>query len=199
MNKNKKLLIIPAVFLTLSLFLSAGAAPAKAGLLDSLITSQITQLINAIRDLQRQVSELHLIPGPMGHPGPSGAPGAKGDPGEMGLPGTPGADGLPGPQGIPGPSGEPGTGVSFGDTPRYVHFSDVRIPPRSEFGGFTEGTITCDPGDTMISGGLSVNFDDTRILGNRPSSINSWYGAVSNQIDVEKIMTLSIYCADTSI
>ena len=119
----------------------------------------------------------------------------------QGPQGPVGATGPVGPQGETGPvgpQGDPGQAGSFASTPRYVKTTDTRIPPSTEFGGVTTGYTYCDAGDTLISGGAKVNFDDARILGNFPFGIAAWRGDVSNQGPVEKILTVFALCADTT-
>lgn len=70
-----------------------------------------------ISDLQQQINDIELIPGPEGPQGPagadgadglSGADGADGLPGADGVDGADGADGLPGADGAQGEQGEQG-------------------------------------------------------------------------------------------
>jgi hypothetical protein len=56
-------------------------------------------------DLQAQIDNIQLTPGPQGPQGPAGPPGADGAPGPAG---PPGADGAIGPAGPQGPQGEQG-------------------------------------------------------------------------------------------
>lgn len=183
MTRGKKVLLFIATFIVL-----LGLARVSFAANDHMGTP-FDRLWDAINELRDQIANLNLIPGPPGPAGPTGVPGPSGEPG---------AAGIPGPTGEPGPSGAPGPAGGFGATSFYVHHTDFRLPPQSEFGGITPGFVNCDPGDRMISGGVSVNFDDARILANRPNSINTWVGAASNQGPIEKIMTVSIYCADTT-
>ena len=94
---------------------------------------------NFLRDLQTQITNIQLMPGPVGPAGeqgiqgeqgppgergpigPAGEPGAKGDEGDNGDTGSAGERGLPGEQGIQGepgptgPAGEPGAKGDKGD------------------------------------------------------------------------------------
>jgi len=68
-------------------------------------------LWDAIADLQDQIDELELIPGPVGPQGPQGEQGEPGPPGpqgEQGEQGPQGPQGDPGPAGPMGPEGPPG-------------------------------------------------------------------------------------------
>ena len=146
-------------------------------------------LWEAVQNLQEQIDNIEILPGPegpQGEPGPSGPPGPTGEPGPQGI------------QGIQGPTGAPGAGGDLSSVPRYTRHIDFNLPAQQDFGGITSGFVSCESGDIMISGGVSVNFDDARILANRPNSINQWYGATSNQGPIAKIMTVSIYCQDTT-
>jgi len=64
-------------------------------------------LRDAIANLQEQIDNIQLLPGPQG---PQGEKGDKGDPGEQGPPGQKGDRGESGPMGPPGPAALPGAG-----------------------------------------------------------------------------------------
>ncbi len=59
-------------------------------------------------DLQQQIDDLELIPGPVGPQGPPGPVGPEGPEGPQGPPGPEGPQGPPGPAGPMGPEGPPG-------------------------------------------------------------------------------------------
>ncbi len=163
--------VVAGLCLVVSLTLLQAPVLASGGSPWDEIRQQIAELFNRTNNLQAQVNSIETTPGPAGPQG------------EQGLQGI---------QGVPGSAG------SFGTETTYVKLVDVPVPPRSEWGGFTIGYARCDSGDKLISGGVSVNADDTRILASRPYSSTDWYGAVSNQIDVAKIMTISVLCADST-
>jgi hypothetical protein len=76
----------------------------------------LTAIWNAIADLQNQINNIQLIPGPQGETGPMGPPGPQGEPGPQGLKGDTGATGATGPQGLQGDTGPQGLKGDTGET-----------------------------------------------------------------------------------
>jgi len=78
---------------------------------NSTIADALQWLYNKFVDLQNQINNIQLTPGPQGPPGvngTSGLKGDKGDPGEQGIQGEQGLQGIPGINGSQGPPGERG-------------------------------------------------------------------------------------------
>ena len=78
---------------------------------------KITGLYNNVLNLQNQIDNIQLQPGPPGAPGADGATGPEGSPGPQGEPGPVGPQGPQGslgPQGEPGPAGPQGLQGSLG-------------------------------------------------------------------------------------
>src|SRR3989344_5579041 len=71
---------------------------------------------NAITNLQSQITNIQLIPGPQGLPGEPGLQGIQGEPGAQGLQGETGPQGRQGIQGEPGSQGEQGEMGASGET-----------------------------------------------------------------------------------
>jgi hypothetical protein len=69
------------------------------------LQEQINQLNTLIINLQTQVNNIQLIPGPQGPAGPAGAKGDIGPAGPIGATGATGATGPAGPQGLQGLQG----------------------------------------------------------------------------------------------
>lgn len=70
---------------------------------------RVDALENQTNDLQQQIDNIELTPGPQG---PQGPPGNDGTNGTNGTDGTNGADGADGAPGEPGPPGPPGVGIA---------------------------------------------------------------------------------------
>jgi hypothetical protein len=134
--------------------------------------------------------------GTQGPPGPTGATGATGPQGIQGIQGPIGPNGTQGPPGPGGPSGI--TGLNSSNA--YEVFSDViAIAPNSGEGRL----LTCDPGDTVISGGY--NLDSTspfssviNVLDNHPSGLDGWFVNVvySNATGASAQLTIIANCFD---
>jgi len=73
-----------------------------------LLTEKIEELFTKTDNLQEQIENIELIPGPEGPQGEQGIQGPKGDTGEIGPQGEQGPIGETGLQGIPGIQGEQG-------------------------------------------------------------------------------------------
>jgi len=69
------------------------------------------ELQKQIDQLQQQINNIKLMPGPQGPQGPAGAVGPMGPAGPAGSQGLAGAKGDPGPQGPAGPKGADGTSI----------------------------------------------------------------------------------------
>jgi hypothetical protein len=69
------------------------------------------ELQDQIDDLQEQIENIELTPGPQGESGQQGIPGIQGETGPEGPPGPPGPQGETGPAGRPGPGAGEGGGV----------------------------------------------------------------------------------------
>lgn len=71
---------------------------------------------DAIQNLQNQIDNIELLPGPQGHPGPEGPQGLKGEQGLQGLQGEKGERGETGSQGPQGEQGPRGTNIVILDS-----------------------------------------------------------------------------------
>ena len=86
---------------------------------------------NAISNLQAQITNIQLIPGPQGPQGETGPQGIQGEPGLQGLQGETGPQG---PQGLQGPNGDPGE-PSWDETriadleARVAYLENLNQPP----------------------------------------------------------------------
>lgn len=104
---HKKIILAGVISLVLALTL-VGAAFAKEepkGQPFKAIWVAIESLRKQVSDLSKQLSEIKLIPGPLGPQGPAGPQGLKGEPGLQGPIGPQGAEGPVGPQGSAAPQG----------------------------------------------------------------------------------------------
>ena len=100
---NKKLVLL-LILCLIGSFSIAAAAPQQK--LD--VWAAITTLQNTVADLQNQINNIQLLPGPQGETGPMGTPGLPGEQGPIGPKGDTGPQGPPGEAGPAGPQGEPG-------------------------------------------------------------------------------------------
>jgi len=181
---RKQIVIGIAAFV---LFAASGTALAARG-------NPFDEVWSAIRNLEEILATL---PEPQAGPqGPQGEMGPQGPQGEVGPAGPQGPQGETGPQGPQGPAG------SMGEFPQvYVNTVSVTVLPISEWGGSTEGVAACDTGDKLLSGGMRVNTGGTYFLRSEPFPFfaqPSWVGAVVNQNEGTKTLTVHAYCADTS-
>ncbi len=92
-----------------------------------------TQICAKINDLQNQINNIELIPGPQGPPGPAGEIGPQGPQGlqgiqgQQGLQGPAGIQGPPGPQGAQGPVGADGPQGPIGPPGPIVQFGNLEM------------------------------------------------------------------------
>jgi Collagen triple helix repeat (20 copies) len=160
--------------------------------------------------------------GAPGATGPMGLPGAVGPTGPMGtqgIPGTQGAQGIPGPQGAPGapgvpgamgPAGAPGlpgatgptgaTGSIMGSTVAKTISTGVLIRP--SMGLVIDLSLTCDPGQIVISGGVTNTVTDptdvtkVHMLDSGPVDESGWHmhstviQRFSNGSNLEVVLTV---------
>jgi len=73
---------------------------------NKLLIQAVQDLQGQTADLQNQINNIELTPGPQGPAGPQGPVGLTGATGPQGLPGNNGTDGATGPQGPQGPAGQ---------------------------------------------------------------------------------------------
>ena len=90
---------------------------------ENLNIGDVADLALTLSNLQFQIDNIHLVPGPMGPVGPKGEDGADsivaGPQGIQGEIGPIGPQGLPGPRGDAGPQGEQGIQGIQGDAPNH--------------------------------------------------------------------------------
>ena len=96
--------------------------------------------------------------GTQGPPGPQGPPGVNGTTGATGATGPQGIQGI---QGIQGPIGRNGTqgpsGITqLNDTNTYIKFGVLTEEGLAGGGTRSSQVVSCDPGDSVISGGFSL-------------------------------------------
>lgn len=186
--------IVGSVMVAVLLFVSVANAAPGGNPFDALWV--------AIDDLRAQIAS---IPGgetgpqgPQGEVGPQGPQGEVGPQGPQGEQGEPGEQGPQGEQGIQGPPGPAGS-TSFPNT--YIRTTVVTVQPISVWGGSTEGVASCDVGDKLLSGGMMVNSGETSFIRSEPFPFfaqPSWVGAVVNENEGTKTLTVKAYCADTT-
>src|SRR5215203_277808 len=90
--------------------------------------------------------------GPQGPPGPKGDTGATGATGPQGIQGIQGIQGPIGPNGTQGPSGI----TQLNDTNTYLKFGVLTEQDLAGGGTRSSQVVSCDPGDSVISGGFSL-------------------------------------------
>ena len=136
MTQKKILATIAIAFLAGTVTTSFASATTASG-------TPFDQLRAAIQDLQNQINNIQLTPGPQG---PQGAPGSQGPQGLQGLPGPQGIQGIPGPQ---GPQGTPGAGSS-------VTFYLIRHYETFTSQNSIVSIALCNAGDFPTGGGYSA-------------------------------------------
>ena len=94
--------------------------------------------------------------GPQGPPGPKGDTGATGATGPQGIQGIQGIQGPIGPNGTQGPSGI----TQLNDTNTYLKFGVLTEQDLAGGGTRSSQVVSCDPGDSVISGGFSLFTQD---------------------------------------
>ena len=100
---NKKIIYLTAAVLIV--LLGASAVTAIVTPPNGIKDTNLKGIWVAIMDLQKQITNIQLIPGPRGEQGPQGEPGPQGEQGPQGNQGPAGADGADGAQGLQGPAG----------------------------------------------------------------------------------------------
>ena len=91
------------IFLFLIIILSTTLISAEVEKPDKWWRNPFQKIWDAILDLQEQINNIQLIPGPQGKPGPQGPQGEKGIQGGKGEQGEQGQQGPQGEKGEPGP------------------------------------------------------------------------------------------------
>lgn len=114
------------------------------------ILVEISNIKITLIDLQNQITNIQLIPGPKGDQGEPGLKGDKGDQGLQGEPGTPGADGQQGLQGIAGIPGISGYEIVY---------SNWRELGWVAGGGRIQIYTACPDGKTPINGGYETIWE----------------------------------------
>lgn len=127
----------------------------------------------SIANLQAQINNIELLPGPQGPQGPQG---------ERGPIGPQGIQGEVGPMGPQGPQGPAGSGGVARDQ-IYQNISTFTAVPGAGNPGVEIEAACNDSNDVMLSGGYWVSHGDLRVLGNYGRHLpaaDSWHiGVVS--------------------
>ena len=122
----------------------------------------------ALADLQAQINNIELIPGPQG---PQGEPGEQGEVGPQGLPGLNGNDGVqgePGPQGaqgiqgVQGPIGPVGPQGPSGEVGTTLLF--LRPGPTNPAAPIGDSVAFCELDETLIGGGFRISNANARVI-----------------------------------
>ena len=125
----------------------------------------------AVMDLQKQINNIELTPGPTGPIGPQGPAGTPGADGAQGPAGTPGADGAQGPAGATGPQGATGTNGVSG-------WQLIPGTPSGDIENVRTVTASCPAGKKVVGGGFLTssisNANRIVILASYPSSDTVW-------------------------
>jgi len=127
------------------------------------IQEQIGALVLDIEDLQTQIDEIELTPGPQGEQGPVGPQGDTGPMGPIGPQGQPGPQGPQGEQGSVGPQGDTGPMGPIGPQgrPGLQGAQGIQGPPGPtppEIAFFTGHTTV---GDIIVHPGrYTLDFDN---------------------------------------
>ena len=117
--------------------------------------------------------------------------GPKGDTGEMGEQGPQGDQGPQGPQGATGATGPAGTNgfkrLVYGySTPQVINAGEV-----------ITGTLECETGLHIVSGGVSVQDPTSQyVMESHPKGWTGWTASVANDSSVTKTATYFVICAD---
>lgn len=143
--------------LILTLVLGVNVVLAKGNPNDPLkpIWDAISALQQQAADLQQQITNIQLIPGP---PGPQGI---KGEPGQDGLPGE---QGLIGPEGPMGPEGPVPTGVISG-----YEVIEASSTVSIAAGENAYAVAYCPSGKKALGGGASVNNPNLHLYSSYPT------------------------------
>lgn len=199
----------------LAVFSTVGVASAAG-------TNPWDSIWGAIEDLQTQISELSLIPGPQGPEGPQGpqgpvgpqgiqgpvgpqgsvgAQGVQGPVGPAGAVGAQGAQGVQGAQGLAGatgatgatgPQGPAGAGLSRSQT--YKVESSVSIDP----GTLGETSASCaDDNDVLLSGGYRLPSPGMQVYRSEafPFFANqTWVATAVNNGEISGVLRVSALC-----
>ena len=148
---------------------------------------------DAVMNLQQQINEIQLTPGPIGPIGPigpTGAPGADGlagADGKDGVDGLAGADGKDGVDGLAGVDGKDGVDGLAGvaGTNGVSGYEIVPGTPSGDIDGARTVTATCLNGKKVVGGGFLVSSiassAEVAIYASYPSSNTVW--TVSGTVD----------------
>jgi len=143
----------------------------------------------ALTDLQNQINNIQLIPGPEGLVGPTGPQGPQGLQGLEGQQGLQGPEGPQGPQGLQGPEGPvgPAGGATF-------QSKFVRLADDSQVGGHTGW----DPGSS-----LSFTIADPDVTENSVINLNvdgaaDWFAYTCSVIKLLPGVGFNLKC-DTNV
>ena len=137
-------------------------------------------------------------PGATGSAGPQGIQGIQGETGPAGEDGSDGAQGLRGFNGTNGEQGPPGP-ANISSKTYFKNTTSFNVNP----GGTSSISLTCDDGDTLLSGGYTtpfgLNATTVHVSTNGPSDIitspEGWridYGVTEPIPSI----TLYVYCFD---
>lgn len=139
-------------------------------------------------------SVLTVKQGPRGAKGDTGEPGPQG---EQGLVGLQGAQGPQGPQGPKGATGATGPAGAPGFRRLYYAYSDpLPVAPDT----VVTGTLECDPGLHIVSGGASVDDPSWQyVIESHPQGWTGWTASVYNESQYDtKSATLFVICAEAA-
>lgn len=117
---------------------------------------KVDSLEQQIIDLQQQLANIQLTPGPIGPQGPAGPPGVDGTNGTNGIDGIDGQDGINGIDGvgIQGPPGEPGPA----GTPKVHYVTGHSLADETDNGPLIARTLTFTKESNTSS--LMVTYSD---------------------------------------
>ena len=136
---------------------------------------------DAVMNLQQQINEIQLTPGPIGPIGPIGPTGAPGADGLAGADGKDGVDGLAGADGKDGVDGLAGVAGTNG----VSGYEIVPGTPSGDIDGARTVTATCLNGKKVVGGGFLVSSiassAEVAIYASYPSSNTVW--TVSGTVD----------------
>lgn len=142
MKSIKKLITFGAISLAVVLLFAGTAIASSDG-------SRWDRVWAAIQDLQSQIANIQLIPGPIGPQGPAGVQGPQG------------ATGSQGPQGIQGPAGL--AGAELDRSRVYQRYTDL-LPVVAHAPGTTAEIFCDDENDVLLNGGFFVSHNNVRPL-----------------------------------
>ncbi len=167
-----KKIITSGILSVVAVALFAGTVGAAGG------ESPWDRVWTAIQDLQNQIANIQLIPGPQGPEGPQGPAGTNG------INGAPGATG---PQGQQGPAG----------TSRFSGYAVVNSLAIDGGGFFGTLFAVCRPGDQLITGGFSGGGFGVEFIQSRPYFVSEgWYVDAVNRGPSSRTVTVYAWCND---